>query len=214
MNRKNIVIPPLAVRRLTRYLTYLQGLMELSIEWVSSKEIAEALGLTSSTVRQDLSYVDCYGISKRGYEIIKLVQALSSVLGADRRWKMVVIGAGNLGKALVLHEEFQRRQFLIVGIFDNDEKKIGKKVGSLQIREMKELAPVISRERVDVGIIAVPTHVAQRAADLLIVSGVKGILNLALTHIIAPAGVSVIDSRIVNSLMELSHAVHSSERRG
>jgi len=198
---------------MTRYLTHVQGLREAGLEWISSKDLAEALGLTSSTVRQDLSHVDFYGVSKRGYEIAKLQKALSSVLGADRVWRMVVVGAGNLGRALALHEEFHRRSFIICGVFDNDPRKIGKKVGSVVIRGMRELPQVVGHEKVDMGIIAVPAVAAQGAADLLIASGVRGLLNLALTHILAPEYVSVVDSRIITNVLELSHAIQTMNRQ-
>jgi len=206
-------IPRLTVRRMTRYLVHLQGLGASDVQWVSSRELAESLGLTSSTVRQDLSYVDCCGISKRGYEVTKMTDSLAGVLGMNREWKMVVVGAGNLGRALALHEEFQRRNFSICGIFDNDPVKIGRKVGHLVIRSMRDIAHVTVMEKVNIGIIAVPAAAAQSAADYLIAAGVKGLLNLALTHIVAPRQVSIVDSRIITNLLELSHAIQTTDQR-
>jgi len=177
------------------------------VKWISSQDIADTLGLTSSTVRQDLSYLDFSGVSKRGYETCGLEKVLAEVLGADVPWKMVVVGAGNLGKALALHEEFSRRGFTIIGIFDADVKKIGKKVGNLTVLNTREIPSVVAGEKVDIGVIAVPASAAQAVADMLIMSGVKGLLNLALTHIVAPRHVPVIDSRVVSSLLELSHTI-------
>ena len=200
-------MPQSVIRRLTRYLAHVQTLCAQEIKWVSSQEIADDLGLTSSTVRQDLSHLDFSGVSKRGYETCGLEKVLTEILGADTKWKMVVVGAGNLGKALALHEEFSRRGFRIVGIFDADANKIGKKVGNLVIRSQKEIPALVSSEKVDIGIIAVPAQVAQSVADLLIMSGVKGLLNLALSHIVTPQSVPVVDSRVVSSLLELSHTI-------
>ncbi len=117
------------------------------------------------------------------------------------------MGAGNLGSALALHEEFPRRGFHILGIFDADKTKVGRRLGDLKVRGMDELAAVVKERDVEMGIIAVPASAAQSVADELIASGVRGLLNLALTHITAPREVSVIDSRIVASLFELSHLV-------
>ena len=200
-------IPESVVRRLTRYLAYTQQLRAAGTEWISSQELAAALGLTPSTVRQDLSHLDFSGISKRGYETEGFERVLTRVLGADTLWSVVVVGAGNLGRALALHEDFSRRSFEIRGIFDSDTRKIGRKVGALTVRPMEDLPQVVSREQVDLGIIAVPAAAAQPVADLLIVSGIRGILNLTLTHVVAPAHVPVAAARIVASLQELAHAV-------
>ena len=177
------------------------------VAWVSSSELAEQLGLTSSTVRQDFSYFDFSGISKRGYETIGLQNMLINILGVDTAWQVVVVGAGNLGHALSLHEEFPRRGFNIVGVFDADTAKHGMKIGHLSVKPMRELPTVVAKYGVNMGIVAVPAGAAQSVADLLVVSGVKGLLNMALTHIIVPPSVSVIDSRIVASLLELSHSI-------
>ncbi len=200
-------IPPSVVKRLPKYLAYVQSLCAEDIEWVSSNELAEQLGLTSSTVRQDFSYFDFSGISKRGYEAQGLRSMLESILGADTDWKIVVVGAGNLGRALALHEEFARRGFHIVGIFDTDPDKHGMPIGELEVQPMDQLDATVKRYDVTMGIVAVPAVAAQSVADLLVGAGVKGLLNMALTHVVAPDTVSVIDSRIVASLLELSHSV-------
>lgn len=177
------------------------------MEWVSSRDIAEGLGLTSSTVRQDMSFVDFSGVSKKGYETSGMVRVLTTMLGADVVWNCVVVGAGNLGVAIARHEEFARRGFSIQGIFDNDPRKIGRKVGAMTVRAIGEMPPFVGRRRTDIGILAVPAPAAQQVADLLIASGIKGLLNLALSHIVAPRRVAVVDSRIIVSLMELTHLI-------
>jgi redox-sensing transcriptional repressor len=208
MNPAERIIPPSVVRRLTKYLAYLQELHTAQVAWVSSQDLAQALGLTSSTVRQDISHINFSGISKRGYETAGLMRVLSNLMGADRPWKMVVVGAGHLGQALTRHEDFQRRGFEICGLFDNDERKIGRRVGRLTVKGMRALPAAVGSDRVDIGVISVPASAAQSVADLLIASGIRGLLNLSLGHIIAPRHVAVIDSRIVASLLELTHAIN------
>jgi redox-sensing transcriptional repressor len=203
-------IPPSVVTRMTKYLAYVQSLTEKETEWVSSAELAETLGLTSSTVRQDLSHLDFCGTSKRGYETTGLVDVLREALGANMRWRMVVVGAGNLGRALAQHEDFERRDFHICGIFDNDSAKIGTKVGNLKVQGMRELPHAVAKLNVQIGLIAVPAPAAQGVADLLIASRIKGLLNMALTHIVAPRDVAVVDTRIAASLLELSFAIKAS----
>jgi len=168
--------------------------------------------MTSSTVRQDLSHVDFRGISKRGYATDGLQRVLATLLGMDTTWKMVVVGAGNLGRALVLHEDFTRRGFIIAGVFDSDRKKIGKRIGRHTIRGMKELPTYLGQKPADIGIIAVPAAGAQGVADQLIASGVRGLLNMAPTHLVAPRDVPVREVRIVASVMELSHAIRTATR--
>jgi len=206
-------ISPSVVKRLPRYFSYVQALSANGIEWVSSSELAGQLGLTSSTVRQDFSCFDFSGISKRGYEVSGLQKMLADILGADTVWKIVVVGAGNLGRALALHEEFVRRGFDIVGIFDADSKKQGTKIGGLDVMPMDMLKGVVEKHHVTMGIIAVPDEAAQTVADLLVDAGVKGLLNMAMSHIVVPDRISVADSRIVASLQQLSHCVLFSCRR-
>lgn len=212
MNKKMKVsksIPQSVVRRLTKYLTEVQSSIAAGSEWISSNELAEVLGLTSSTVRQDLSHLDFSGTSKKGYETTKLQKVIKGVLGADQEWKTVVIGAGNLGRAIALHGELARRGFMICAIFDTDPKRIGKKEGHITIKHSREIRKVIKESGIDIGIIAVPASAAQGVADQLVSAGVKGLLNLSLTHINVPEGISVIDTRMVSSLLELTHAITS-----
>ena len=200
-------IPVSVVRRLPKYHAYVQKLRQGGIEWVSSRELAERLDLTSSTVRQDLSHLDFSGVSKRGYSTLGLEQTLAQVLGADEEVRIVIVGAGNLGRALALHGEFRGKSFRIAGIFDSDPRLFGEKVGALDVQPMWELPDVVRREAVDLGIIAVPAIAAQEVADRLVLAGVQGLLNLAHLHVIAPRSVPVVDARITASLQELCYAV-------
>jgi redox-sensing transcriptional repressor len=199
---------------MTRYLAFVQGLCEDRVGWVSSSELADTLGLTSSTVRQDLSHLDFSGTSKRGYDTAGLTQVLVKALGVDETWRLVVAGAGNLGRALVLHRDFERRGFRICAIFDNDKRKIGTHVGSLTVQGMRELPTVVQAQGIQLGVIAVPPAAAQSVADIMIASRVRGLLNLALTHIVAPRHVAVIDARLAASLQELAYAVKSMAEAG
>ena len=206
-------IPPSVVKRLPRYFSCVQDLNAQEIEWVSSSELADHLGLTSSTVRQDFSCFDFSGISQRGYNVVGLQKMLMEILGADMTWKVVVVGAGNLGKALALHEEFVRRGFDIVAVFDANSEKQGTKIGELDVLPMSELPMIVESQGVSMGIIAVPAVAAQDVADLLVAAGVKGILNMSMKNIVTPKYVSVTASRIVSSLQQLSHcALFSCEK--
>jgi redox-sensing transcriptional repressor len=206
-------IPASVVRRLPKYLTQAQQLRQTGVEWVSSSDLADALSLTSSTVRQDLSHIDFSGVSKRGYSTVGLESALAATLGADHEICCVVVGAGNLGRALALHEEFLTQSFKICAIFDSNPSLVGKRVGKLVVMGMEELSAVICGQDVDIGIVAVPPEVAQQVADRLILAGARGLLNLTTAHLIFPRKVSVVDARILASLRELAYAVKISDPR-
>lgn len=206
-------IPTPVVRRLSKYLTRVQRLRKDGVEWVSSQELADGLGLTSSTVRQDLSHLEVSGISKRGYETVSLEGVLHRELGGDEGWKVVIVGAGNLGCALAMHGQFAKQGFDICGIFDSNARVIGKKVGRLVVQGMDALPSVVKKQDVDIGILAVPLEAAQDVADQLAAAGVQGLLNLAGAHIHVPRGVAVVDARILEDLQELSYILHTSRKR-
>lgn len=200
-------IPATVVKRLPKYLSHAQKLWRRGVAWVSSGELAEALGLTSSTVRQDLSHIDFYGVSKRGYATAGLITALAEALGAHRELRALVVGAGNMGRALVLHEEFLRQGFRICAILDNNPEVIGDQVGALRVQPMETLADTVREQDVAIGIIAVPPSAAQEVADLMILAGIRGILNVTSANVTAPKKVHVVEARIVASLQELAYAI-------
>ncbi len=209
MARKNpkVSIPAPVIARLTQYLAHARHLQQEGIRMVASREIAHALGLTSSTVRQDLSHIDFSGTAKRGYETAKLADALNRELGADRTVNVAVIGAGNLGRALALHAGFERECFPVRAVFDANPRLVGKRIGGMRIEGMDSLPAIMRREDIGIGIVAVPKSAAQKVADLLILSGVKGILNLTTTHIRVPKKVALVEVRIVSRLQELQYLV-------
>jgi redox-sensing transcriptional repressor len=211
MKKQKSHVPQSVIRRLTRYLSQIQALRDSGDEWVSSQGLAEALDLTSSTVRQDLSHIDVSGISRKGYQISDLERSLKKILGADLVWKAVVVGAGNLGRALAAHEDFSRKGFEICAIVDRDKSKIGKRVGPLTVQPLRKLPILIGEEGISIGVLAVPESAAQSVADILIASGIHGLLNMSLAHIIAPSRVPVVDARMVASLQELSHSIMSAK---
>ena len=200
-------IPASVIRRFPKYHALAQRLRQDRIEWISSQQLGQSLGLTSSTVRQDLSHLDFSGISKRGYSTEGLEKALAEVLGADRTAPMVIIGAGNLGRALAQHGEFPRKGFPICALFDSNPKLAGKKVAGLTVHAMADLREIVRRHDVDIGVLAVPAAAAQAVTDQLVDAGIRGILNLAHVHVLVPPHVAVVDARIIANLQELHYAI-------
>ena len=197
-------MPYSVIHRLPKYLIHVQKLVRSGRQWVSSQDIAHALGLTSSTVRQDLSYIEFSGISKKGYEIKHLESSLLKELDIGKKINMVIIGAGNLGKAVALNNGFHEYGFKVQYIFDNDPSIIGQRIGDLIIEDMVKLETVASELSIDIGILTVPAAAAQEVADRLMAAGVRGILNFTSAHIVTNTVAKVIDSRIIANLLELN----------
>ncbi len=202
-------IPQPVIHRLPKYLVHIQELREDGVAWASSQDIADALGLTPSTVRQDLSHIDLRGISKKGYETSQLEAELRLVLGADIRHRVVIVGAGHLGRSLAMHGAFPQRGFEICCLFDKDPSVVGRKFGTVDVMSIDSMGEVARDKKIDIGLIAVPSHAAQEVADALVAVGIRAILNLAYKHIQVPEGVHVVDARIMESLQELAFALRN-----
>ncbi len=196
--------PRSVIRRLSKYLFFIRQRSSEGSEWVLSHEIAETLSLTSATVRRDLSCLDFYGTPKRGYRAQQLAEALQKFLGADEEHSVILVGAGNLGKALALHQGFERHGFHIRAIYDHDPSVVGRRIGHFRVRAMSEIENDLKEQGVGFGVLAVPAGAAQGVADDLVSAGIRGILNLSLAHVTAPDHVSVVDSQVVARLQELA----------
>ena len=204
---ENTTVPIPVIRRLSHYLQHIRVEPEEQGEWISSLELARALDVTSSTVRQDLSYLDIRGTAKRGYKTREFESCILTLLGRDQVTRMVIVGAGNLGRALALHEEFPRQGFAAVGLFDTDPDLIGAPIGELDVQSVDELPRVVEEKEVEIGVIAVPTKTAQEVADLLVDAGVKGVLNMSTAHVRTTAEVALVEARMYSSLSLLSYAI-------
>ncbi|HSN81436.1 MAG TPA: redox-sensing transcriptional repressor Rex [Polyangiales bacterium] len=202
-------LPEPVMRRLPRYLIDAQELKASGETWVSSVALAKALGLTSSTVRQDLSHLELEGVSKRGYEIEKLITAVTRKLGADKTYRVIIVGAGFLGSAIALHGDLARYGFEVAAVMDVDPKVIGTSVGGLQVQSMKALSRLVKQKHIDIGIIAVPAADAQGVAEQLTAAGITALLNLALVQLKVPEHVQVVEERIVVSLQELAYLMRT-----
>lgn len=197
-------MPRPVLQRLPQYLWYVREQREQGVEFVSSREIAYSLGITPSCVRQDFTHLKIRGISKRGYKVELLDEVLTGSLAADKEKRVAIVGAGHLGQSLAVHGGLARYGFRVCAILDIKRGVIGRKVGHLTVRSMDDLPDVVREEQIDIGLIAVPAESAQKAADRLILCGVTGLLNLALTRITARRDVHVVNSRIVADLLMLS----------
>jgi redox-sensing transcriptional repressor len=188
------------VRRLSSYLRILNEIRARGTETVSSETLAELGGLTSAQVRKDLSFFGTFGVRGRGYAVEALREELARILGLDRAWRAVVVGAGRLGSALTAYPEFRAQGFHIVGAFDRDPDRIGVRIGEVEVQPIDELEGFARREGVAIGVIATPGSAAAEAAGRLVRAGIRGILNFAPVALDVPEEVTV---RYVNLAIEL-----------
>lgn len=184
-------IPEATVARLPVYLQVLARAAQTGAVTVSSEQLAQACGTTSAKVRKDLSCLGSHGTRGVGYPVAPLIAELSRVLGMEADRPVVLVGIGNLGRALATYGGFERRGFRIVGLVDDDPAKVGQQVGSHRIEPGERLAAILAAEHAPLAVLAVPDDAAQAAADRLVAAGVTAILSFASIYLDVPATVTV-----------------------
>lgn len=190
---KALKIPEATIVRLSVYSRFLEQADQRGIVTISSGEIADGVGVSPAQVRKDLAYFGEFGTRGVGYNVKDLLRQTLKILGLNGRWTVVVVGAGNLGSALVSYRGFRERGFDLVGVFDNDLTKIGKRIMDMEVMGTEKMEEVIKAHDVKIAIITVPASVAQEVADQLVKAGVRAILNFAPTVITVPDNVEVRD---------------------
>lgn len=202
-------IPPASLARLTIYLRALNSLLAEGIERVSSEELADAAGVNSPMLRKDLSYLGSYGTRGVGYDVQYLNSQISTALGLTQDWRVAIIGAGNLGRALAGYSGFQSRGFEVVALIDADQMIVGTEVGWLRVSPVQELAAVLHRTRANMAVLAVPAGVAQKLCDELVQAGITSILSFAPVVLQVPDHVQL---RKVDMATELQILAYHAQR--
>lgn len=189
---KFMKIPAATITRLSIYSRALEGLVTESVPVVSSKKLAELCGVNPAQIRKDLAYFGQFGVRGVGYYVKELLFDIKKILGLNKQWNLAIVGMGNLGCALMAHENFTKQGYRFVAAFDNDPMKIGLKVATgLPVHAVSDLSPVCAEQDAEIGVICTPADVAQDIANKLVDTGVKGILNFAPTQIQVPNGFKV-----------------------
>jgi redox-sensing transcriptional repressor len=191
-------ISPLTLNRLSFYLRCLRQLQELGLARISSQEMAQRYQLSATQIRKDLAQFGEFGIRGVGYQIDELAEHLDALLGLDRDHPMVIVGMGNLGSALARYLGFNHGAFHVVAGVDNDPRKIGKSVSGFTVRDAAELAMVVRESGAVIGVLTVPSELAQHYYDALADAGVRGVLNFATVRVKPRPGVPLknVDLRI------------------
>jgi redox-sensing transcriptional repressor len=206
-------IPSATVARLPRYLRCLSDMASTSTQ-CSSDQLAAVAGASAAQVRKDLSFLGSRGTRGVGYDIDQLMHQIRDVLGMNRTHPVVIVGAGNLGTALSNYRGFENWGFEIVGVLDVDEEKIGTRVSGIVVESVDRLEAIVADLGVEIGIIATPPGAAQAAANRLVSSGVRSILNLAPVILKTEEGVSVRRVDLSTELGILAFHLSSAQLRG
>lgn len=177
---------------------------------IASEELAALAGVNAAKIRKDLSYLGSYGTRGVGYSVDQLRFEIRRALGMTREWRLVIIGAGNLGSALANYAGSHGEGYRVAGIFDADPTKVGKRLGSAEVEPIGGLARAVRERDIDIGVIAVPADAAQGVADTLAGAGVRSILNFAPTVIQVPDGVEVRRLDLSTELRVLGYHLHRS----
>ncbi|NLC18689.1 MAG: redox-sensing transcriptional repressor Rex [Clostridiales bacterium] len=193
------------INRLPRYYRYLGDLLEKDVVRISSKELSERMKVTASQIRQDLNNFGGFGQQGYGYNVEYLHSEIGKILGLDRKYHMIIIGAGNLGQALANYADFDKKGFFVKAIFDINPNLIGSQIRGIEVKSMDELEDYLISNKVDIAAITVPKTKAPGIASDLARLGVKGIWNFAPTDLNLPKDVTVENVHLIDSLMKLSY---------
>ena len=199
------------VRRLSLYLSFLEGTEREGLKTISSDELANLGGTTSAQVRKDLSLFGSFGKRGLGYSVPELSEKLREILGLGKKWRVCIIGAGKIGAALARYRGFAERGFNVTAVYDSDEAKIGKKWENLTVRSIADLEKDAAKQDFDIAVVATPAEVTPGVVKQVVRAGIKAILNFAPVQLSVPADVTV---RNVNMAMELEGLSFALSNRG
>ena len=195
------------VRRLALYLRFLEHSAAQGLTTISSAELARRGGTTSAQVRKDLSFFGSFGKRGLGYSVPELAARIRDILGLKRTHRVVLVGAGKMGGALLHYRGFCQHGFDVAAIYDKDPKKIGARSNGLVVRDIKLLEADLKKEPTDIAILVTPAEAAQEVADRLVRAGVKAILNFAPVPLVVPNDVAVQSVNMALELETLSFAL-------
>ena len=175
-------IPAPAARRLSLYLRQLEEFQANERETVSSKQLGESLNLSGAQIRKDLAYFGQFGYPGVGYRVAELIARVRRILGTDKKSKLMIVGVGNLGRALLSFRGFEQKGFDVVAAFDNDPQKIGGSLDTergIRVQPLDEMRTTVKQQAIRLGVLTVPAAAAQSVAEAMVAAGIRGILNFA-----------------------------------
>ncbi len=200
------------IGRLPRYLRYLGELRDEGVERISSQELSELMKVTASQIRQDFNNFGGFGQQGYGYNVTYLYEEISKILGLDHRHNFVIIGAGNLGRALGNYLNFERRGFIFRGMFDKNPELVGEEVRGVKVMPMGELESFLSENDIDIAVLTIPKTSAVDIVDVLVKNNIRAIWNFAHVDLNVPEGILVENVHLSDSLMKLSYNLARNKR--
>lgn len=207
------VISSAVIKRLPRYYRYLGELRKKDIVRISSKELSEKMNVTASQIRQDLNNFGGFGQQGYGYNVEYLYSEIGKILGLDQDHSVIIIGAGNLGRAIANYADFARRGFVIRAIFDIKKELIGKEINGVPVAPMSGLKEYIEENRPEIAALTLPKEQAVSVANDLVEWGVHAIWNFAPTELHLPKNVVVENVHLTESLMRLSYNIRANRKK-
>ncbi|MBQ7751988.1 MAG: redox-sensing transcriptional repressor Rex [Clostridia bacterium] len=207
MDLKEKKVPEVVIRRLSRYYRYLDELDKEGKSRISSTALSKKMGVTASQIRQDFNYFGGFGQQGYGYNVQYLLAELKKLLGITKGYRLVIVGAGNLGHAIANYGGLKKRGFKLMGIFDSDKQKIGKSVGGMEISDISGIKAFIAENKIDIAILTLPQKATEEVAEMLLDSGIKGFWNFSYTELKSKNEVFVENVHLTDSLMTLSFKI-------
>ncbi len=199
------------IRRLPKYHRYLSDLLENDIHRISSKELSEIIGFTASQIRQDLNNFGGFGQQGYGYNVEALHKEIGNILGLNKTYSAIVIGAGNLGQAISNYSGFRSSGFEIQALFDANPRMIGLKIRDFEVLDSEVVEEYVEKNNISIAILCIPKNGAQKTVDKLVRAGIKGIWNFAPIDVEVPKGVIVENVNLRESLFTLSYLMNEVE---
>ena len=206
---QNRGISQAVIRRLPRYYRYLGELIEQGVERISSNELSKRMKVTASQIRQDLNNFGGFGQQGYGYNVPLLREEIGKILGLDKKLKAILIGVGNLGRAIVTHMDFEARGFNLIGLFDNAPEIIGSTVNTHTVENIDNVGGFCKKYKPSVAILCIPKHAAKELSEQLVEMGIKGFWNFSHYDLkLNYDGIVVENVHLGDSLMTLSYMVN------
>lgn len=199
------------IKRLPRYRRYLKELQKKGVDKISSNEFSALIGYTASQIRQDLNNFGGFGQQGYGYNVSALYNEISAILGLDKEYKMVIVGAGNLGQALANHTHYYKSGFVVKAIFEINPRLIGMSINDIKVRDYEDIVNYVEENDIDIGVICTTKEGAQEVADKLCFAGIKGIWNFAPVDIEVPGHVALENMHLTDSLHALAYHMNRME---
>lgn len=201
------------IGRLPRYFRYLGELKDEGVERISSQDLSRLMQVTASQIRQDFNNFGGFGQQGYGYNVEYLYEEIGKILGLDKQHHLIIVGAGNLGQALANYMNFEKRGFIMQGIFDVNPELFGKKVRNLTVEPMEMIEQRMREKDIDIAVLTIPKNSAVEVADKLVSYGIKAIWNFAHVDLDVPEGVQVENVHLSDSLMKLSYTISCYENQ-